>query len=111
MIDTADELQALYHESIMSQKIATDDTEDELSTPNSSQELQRTGRPRLRELTNIGPSMERKRVGRWKQSGETSKRRALCLSMKPKMQQSVAGPPKVDEGFEESEDELSTLAC
>lgn len=111
MIETADELQALYHESIMSQKIATDDTEDELSTLKSSQELQRTGRPRLRELTNIGPSMERKRVGRWKQSGETSKRRALCLSMKPKMQQSVAGPPKVDEGFEESEDELSTLAC
>lgn len=110
MIETADELQTIYHESI-SQKITADDTEDELSTPNSSQEMPKTSRPRLRELTNIGPSMERKRTGTWKQSGETRKRRALCLFPKQKMQWSTTGPPKVDKGLEESEDELGTLAC
>ncbi len=108
--ETTDELQPVYHDSV-SQTMATHDTEDELSTPDSSQEMPKNHRPTLRELTNIGPGMERKRIATWKQSAETRKRKAVCLPTKQKMQRSKAGSSKVDVSFEDSEDELSILAC
>ena len=109
--ETNDELSTIYRDSI-SPHMGLDDTEDELSTPNSSQEMSKTSRPKLRELTNIGASIGRKRAARWKQTGETRKRRALCQSTKLQIPRPKAGPSKVDESFEESsEDELSILAC
>ena len=90
---------------------ADDETEDELSTPNASQEPSQTSRPQLREVTNGRASMARKRAAACKQSIMTCKRRALCLDMKSKVQWSTAGPLEVDESEDdESEDELSSLA-
>lgn len=104
-----DELSTIYRDSFPPHMGV--DTEDELSTPNSSQEMPKTSRPKLRELTNIGASIGRKRAARWKQNGETRKRRALCHSTKLQMQRPNAGPLKVNESFKESsEDELSMLA-
>ena len=106
-IKTIDELQTSYRDSI-SPNLGGNDSEDELSTPNCSQNMPTASRPKLCELTNIGASIQGKRATRWKQrSAETCKRRARCHSTKARTQRPIAGPLKVDD----SGDELSTLTC
>ena len=106
MAETSDELQTIHHDGIST--IAHDDTEDELSTPSSSQDLAKI---KLREVTNIGASIGRKRAATYEKSTETRKRRALCLGTKPKSQRPQWGPLTINESFDESEDELSTWIC
>ena len=110
--ENADELKHVDDDGILPTRKADDsDTEDELSTPAASQEMPKTSRPQLREITNIGASMTRKRATTWKQNDKTRRRRPLCHSTKTTTQRLGAGPLKADESLEESEDELSVLAC
>ena len=104
-VESGDELPTIYRDSLALNS-GSEDTEDELSTPSSSQGMPRPYRPKLRELTNIGARMEGERAARWKPSGaETRKRRALC----PRAGSKPLRP--IDDSFEESEDELSRFTC